>query len=77
MWYSIYMATKPKRRRGRPAGPPNERRSAWLRVRLTADELEAVREAVREAAGDDGVSAWVRPIILGATKCRIDKCKTD
>ena len=49
--------------RGRPPKPPDERKDSELRIRLTADE----REALDEAAGGK-TSTWARGILLKAAK---------
>lgn len=48
---------------GRPPKPDDERKSAELRIRLTADE----REELDRAAGDN-TSTWAREVLLKAAK---------
>lgn len=52
-----------ERDRGRPPKPPEERKSAELRIRLTAEE----REALDRAAGEN-TSTWARDVLLRAAK---------
>lgn len=51
--------------RGRPPKPPEERKSAELRIRLTEDE----RSALDHAAGEN-TSTWAREVLLKAAKRR-------
>ena len=51
--------------RGRPPKPPEERRTAELRIRMT----EAEREAMDRAA-DGKTSTWAREVLLRAAKRR-------
>jgi hypothetical protein len=48
-------------KRGRPKLPRKIRKSAYLRVRLTVDELRVV-----ERAAGGRTSAWVREVLLRA-----------
>jgi hypothetical protein len=57
------MVNKPER--GRPPKPPEERKSAELRIRLT----EAQRATLDAAAGQD-TSTWARDVLLRAAKRR-------
>lgn len=50
-----------KRDRGRPPKPPEERKAAELRIRLTADQ----RASLDAAAGED-TSTWAREVLLRA-----------
>lgn len=50
---------KKQRERGRPPKPPEERKAAELRIRLT----EAQRDALDAAAGHD-TSTWARDVLL-------------
>lgn len=56
---------KNKRDRGRPPKPPEERKAAELRIRLT----EAQRAELDAAAGQD-TSTWAREVLLRAAKRR-------
>ena len=56
---------KTKRERGRPPKPPQERKAAELRIRLT----EAQRKELDAAAGQD-TSTWARDVLLRAAKRR-------
>ena len=49
---------------GRPPKPPEERKSAELRIRLT----EAQRKALDEAAGGGNTSTWARKLLLKAAQ---------
>lgn len=51
--------------RGRPPKPPEERKAAELRIRLT----EAQRAELDAAAGQD-TSTWAREVLLRAAKRR-------
>ena len=50
---------------GRPPMPPEKRRAAELRIRLTGDE----RAELDRAAGKD-TSTWARDVLLRAAKRR-------
>ena len=52
-------------RMGRPPKPPEERKAAELRIRLT----EAQRAELDAAAGQD-TSTWAREVLLRAAKRR-------
>ena len=54
---------KAKPQRGRPHKPPEERKTAELRIRLT----EAQRSELDDAAGQD-TSTWARDVLLRAAK---------
>ena len=54
---------KAKRDRGRPPKPPDERRTAELRIRLAEDE----RALLDEAAGGQ-TSTWARELLLKAAR---------
>lgn len=56
---------KTKGSRGRPPKPPEERKAAELRIRLT----EAQRAELDAAAGQD-TSTWARDVLLRAAKRR-------
>lgn len=51
-------AETPKRGRGRPEVPAEDRKSNTLRIRLT----QAQRRAFEEAAGGTDVSTWLRDL---------------
>ena len=57
------MENKPKM--GRPPKPPEDRKDAELRIRLTDSE----REELDRAAGKD-TSTWAREVLLRAAKRR-------
>ena len=50
---------------GRPPKPPDERKSAELRIRLTEDERTALDDAARGQT-----STWARSVLLKAAKRR-------
>lgn len=52
--------------RGRPPHGPEAIRSDVLRIRVSADE----RAAIEGAAGDEGVSTWLRELALRAAATR-------
>jgi hypothetical protein len=52
-----------KRKPGRPEKPPEKRKSAELRIRLT----EADRAELDRAAGSD-TSTWAREVLLRAAR---------
>jgi len=54
---------KAKPQRGRPEKPPEERKTAELRIRLT----EAQRSELDDAAEQD-TSTWARDVLLRAAK---------
>ena len=54
-----------KLERGRPPKPPEERKAAELRIRLT----EGQRAELDAAAGQD-TSTWAREVLLRAAKRR-------
>ena len=54
------------RERGRPPKPPEERKAAELRIRLT----EAQRAELDAAAGQD-TSTWARRVLLAAAKRKL------
>jgi len=54
---------KAKHTRGRPEKPPEERKTAELRIRLT----ETQRAELDSAAGQD-TSTWARDVLLRAAK---------
>ena len=56
------MATKKKKRMGRPPKPPSERRDRYITMRLTAEEYAACEKA----AGDFPVHTWARVVMLRA-----------
>jgi hypothetical protein len=62
---ATFMDMKSKQDRGRPPLPPEERKAAELRIRLT----EAQRALLDEAAGQD-TSTWAREVLLRAAKRR-------
>ena len=56
---------KNNRERGRPPKPDEERKSYMLRIRMTEDQ----KDELREAAGQN-ISDWARAILLRAAKRR-------
>jgi hypothetical protein len=62
---ATFSVMKPKQDRGRPPLPPEERKAAELRIRLT----EAQRALLDEAAGQD-TSTWAREVLLRAARRR-------
>jgi hypothetical protein len=63
---------KQKPQRGRPPKPPEERRSAELRIRLT--EAERARLDQAAAAHESETSTWARGLLLGTAE-RITEAK--
>jgi hypothetical protein len=59
----------PKKRIGRPALPPKDRRSERLVVRLTEAELQAIYAAAKRDR-DIAPSTWVRDAALRALRQR-------
>ena len=57
------MKEKPKKL-GRPPLPKGERKSHWVRARVTAGELKAIERA----ANGSGVSEWARTVLLSAAQ---------
>lgn len=51
--------------RGRPPKPPNERKSAQLRIRLTEEE-----RTLLDKAADGNTSKWARDLLVKAAKRR-------
>ena len=49
--------------RGRPPKPPEERKTAELRIRLTGAQREQL-----DAAADGDTSTWARELLLKAAK---------
>jgi hypothetical protein len=62
---ATFKAMVKKLERGRPPKPPEDRKAAELRIRLT----EAQRAALDAAAGQD-TSTWAREVLLRAAKRR-------
>ncbi|MEX0700987.1 MAG: hypothetical protein WD069_02720 [Planctomycetales bacterium] len=52
-----------KKQRGRPHKPPEDRKSAELRIRLTGAE-----RAELDAAAEGGTSTWARDVLLKAAR---------
>lgn len=52
-----------KRDRGRPPKPAEERKSYMLRIRMTEEQ----RDVLREVAGEN-ISDWARDVLLRAAK---------
>ena len=52
--------------RGRPTLPESERRSAWIRLRVTADELD--RYCATALAAGLSLSEWVRLTLDGESR---------
>jgi hypothetical protein len=53
------------RERGRPPKPPEDRKTAELRIRLTPEQ-----RATLDAAADVDTSTWARDVLLRAAKRR-------
>jgi uncharacterized protein (DUF1778 family) len=60
------MSNKPER--GRPPKPPEERKTAELRIRLTREQREKI-DAQAEVAGEES-STWARNILMSVCKSR-------
>lgn len=57
--------TKEQPKIGRPPKPDEERKSYMLRIRMTEEQ----KEVLREVAGDN-ISDWAREVLLRAAKRR-------
>ena len=60
--YHAYMA-------GRPTKEPGQKMNVALRIMLTAEQSQLIREAARRQGID--VSAWARPILLQAANEKV------
>jgi hypothetical protein len=58
---------------GRPTKEPGQKMNVPLRIMLTAEQSQLIREAAAEHGVD--VSAWARPILLDAAKNRAKVAK--
>ncbi len=56
---------------GRPTKEPGQKMDVPLRIMLTAEQSQLIREA----AGEQDVSTWARPILLQAARERTARVK--
>ena len=56
---------------GRPTKEPGQKMNVPLRIMLTPSQDEAIRQAAAKAGMD--VSAWARPILLGAARDVVER----
>jgi uncharacterized protein (DUF1778 family) len=55
---------------GRPTKEPGQKMDVPLRIMLTAEQSQLIREAAARQGSD--VSAWARPILLDAARATED-----
>ncbi|HEX4056639.1 MAG TPA: hypothetical protein VHX86_20455 [Tepidisphaeraceae bacterium] len=53
----------------RPTKDPSDRKTADIRIPLTEEQ----KQRVVDAAGEEDVATWLRPIVLGAADDRMSK----